>query len=396
MKMRDYLRDKILLLVLHMSCMLLLAGFLHATGYELQYCLLILIFWILILSSWIGYGFYSRKCYFQELWKTLEKMDQRYLLGELMPGSHRIEDRIYKEMIRLSNKDVIERIRQIEDEQKEYREYIEGWVHEVKAPITSIDLMCENYRSARPTNSECGDAAETMRNENRDGSDLGRRIRLENQKIENYVDMALYYARSEDVYKDYVIRETRLDEIAIVVLKRNKHYLIQNQVQAEVDCKSCAYTDQKWITFILNQLILNSTKYRRKNGAKIWIYTEEYTQKEDVRESSRDAEGLYQYAQKTGEPEQKEERLFRHSHGVRLVVKDNGIGIRKEEVRRIFEKGFTGSNGRKTERSTGMGLYLCKKLCRKLGIEISAASREGEGTAMILEFPVSTYLSEIK
>ncbi len=362
MKMREYLRDKILLLTLHMSCMLLLAGFLHATGYELQYYLLILIFWILVLVLWMGYGFYSRKCYFQELWKTLEKMDQRYLLGELMPGSHRIEDRIYKEMIRLSNKDVIERIRQIEDEQKEYREYIESWVHEVKAPITSIDLMCENDRSGCLLHSECSSEAETKRDEHQNGADFSRRIRLENQKIENYVDMALYYARSEEVYKDYVIRETNLDEIAVVVLKRNKQYLIQNQVQAEVDCKSCAYTDQKWITFILNQLILNSTKYRRKNGAKIWIYTEEYT----------------------------------HNHRVRLIVKDNGIGIREEEVCRIFEKGFTGSNGRKTERSTGMGLYLCKKLCRKLGIEIAAKSREGEGTEMILEFPVSSYLSKIR
>ncbi len=358
MKMSEYLRDKILLLSLHTVCMLVLAGFLHATGYEMQYCLLILIFWILILIFWMGYEFYNRKCYFAQLETTLEKMDKRYLLGELMPVSHRLEDRIYREMIRFSNKAVIERIRQIEDAQEEYREYIEGWVHEVKSPITSIDLMCENDRQSSGI----------------------RRIRLENQKIENYVDMALYYARSDDVYKDYVIRETGLGEIAVVVLKRNKHYLIQNQVQAEVDCGNYAFTDQKWITFILNQLVLNCTKYRRETGARIWIYTEEYMLKKEI--------GEYL--------EQEEEGLSRYCHGVRLVVKDNGIGIREEELGRIFEKGFTGSNGRKTERSTGMGLYLCKKLCRKLGIVIYARSKEGDGTEMILEFPVSAYLTDLK
>ena len=102
-----------------------------------------------------------------------------------MPESFRLEDHIYQDMIRKSNKSVIERIRQIEAEQKDYREYIESWVHEIKAPITGISLMCENHRD-----------------------ELTRRISLENQKIENYVDMALYYARSEEVYKDYVIQET--------------------------------------------------------------------------------------------------------------------------------------------------------------------------------------------
>jgi signal transduction histidine kinase len=333
MNVAEYMKDKILLLVLHMSCMLLMAGFLHATGYETGYGLLILIFWLMILTVWLGVGYYNRKCYFRELETVLEKMDQRYLLGELMPVSHRLEDRLYKELIRSSNKSVIERIRQIEDEQKEYREYIESWVHEIKAPITSIDLMCENHKE-----------------------DVTRRIRLENQKIENYVDIALYYARSDEVYKDYVIQKTDLEETAVVVLNRNKRYLIQSQVQAEVDCRDLAYTDQKWITFILNQLVLNSTKYRRETGARIWIRTEKY------------------------------------GHGVRLIVRDNGIGIREEELGRIFEKGFTGSNGRKRERSTGMGLYLCDRLCRKLGIVINVDSREGEGTEVSLEFPVSNYL----
>ena len=204
-------------------------------------------------------------------------------------------------MIRKSNKSVIERIRAIEDEKKEYREYIESWVHEIKAPITGIDLMCENHKET-----------------------LTKRIALENRKIENYVDMALYYARSDEVYQDYMIRETDLGQTAAEILQRNKRYLIQKGIQAEVNCPDIAYTDGKWIGFILNQLLLNSAKYSKEQGTHIRIFTE-HTE-----------------------------------NGVRLTVKDNGIGIKPEEIERIFEKGFTGSNGRKTERSTGMGLYSCK------------------------------------
>ena len=88
-------------------------------------------------------------------------------------------------------------------------------------------------------------------------------------------------------------------------------------------------------------------------------------------------------------------RIFseKRENGVSLVLADNGTGIRKEELSRIFEKGFTGTNGRTHERSTGMGLYLCKKLCTRLGIGISAASIYGKGTEIRLEFPISTYIA---
>ena len=372
MSVLAFLKDRFFLLVLHLVCMGMMSVFLRLTGYSGANVAILLIFWGMIVCVWLVVTYLGRRKYFEETGHILEQVDKRYLLGELLPSSAKLEDRLYRDMIRRSNKSVIERIRQVETAEREYREYIENWVHEVKAPITGISLLCEN-------GSRLSESRETL-----------RAVSLENQKIENYVDMALYYARSEDVYKDYVIRETKLSEIAIVVLKRNKHYLIQNHMQAEVDCKEFAYTDQKWITFILNQLVLNSTKYRREHGALIRIYTEEYVQKASL-------VGDSQKANLEGEPRmmQTEGCLSKYSHGVRMVVEDNGIGIQEEELGRIFEKGFTGSNGRKTERSTGMGLYLCKKLCKKLGIEIYARSREGEGTEMILEFPVSSYLSKI-
>lgn len=345
MNLKNYLKDRCLLLILHFVCMGLLAGFLRLTGYSSANVMLIGIFWVLILFVWLMVTFLQRKRYFQKADRLLEQMDQRYLLGELLPDSFRLEDRLYRDMIRRSNKSVIERIHQIEEEQREYKEYIESWVHEVKGPITGVALLCENGR--KPGEREASSAATR---------EAFRTISLENQKIENYVDMALYYARSEEVYKDYLIRETDLEQVAYEVLQKNRLLLIQNQVSVEVNCPDKVYTDRKWIAFIMSQIILNSVKYK-SGSPELHIYTE------------------------------------RREHGVILALRDNGIGIPAEELPRIFEKGFTGSNGREHERSTGMGLYLCKRLCGKLGISLRAESREGEGTTMFLDFPISNYIS---
>lgn len=344
MKLIDFFKDKSLLLLLHLVCMCVVAGFLKVTGYGKANIILILIFWTMLLIIWFFVTYLHRRKHFYQMQQILEKVDQRYLLGELLPDSFRLEDRLYREMIRKSNKSVIERIRQMEDEWKDYREYIESWVHEIKAPITSISLLCENRRHALSAEESKGVKEDFYT------------ITLENQKIENYVDMALYYARSENVYKDYLIQETSLDEVVSGVLNKNRLLLIQNHVNAHVDCKDKVYTDRKWIAFILNQMIQNSVKYQREKPV-FHIYTRKET------------------------------------NGVILVLEDNGTGIPAEELSRIFEKGFTGSNGRNHERSTGMGLYLCRKLCDKLGIGIGAWSEYGKGTRMLLEFPISNYIT---
>ena len=287
---------------------------------------------------WLFITYRERKRYFDEIEKILAEIDQRYLLGELLPYSCRLEDRLYKRMMHLSNKSVIEKIRKTEDARRDYREYIESWVHEIKAPITGIALICENGR--RPG---------SVTQENL------REISLENQKIENCVDKVLYYARMENVYKDFLIQKTDLQKTAEEVLEKNRLLLIRHQVRAEVHCGDMVYTDGKWISFILNQMIGNSVKYRSESPVFL-IYTE------------------------------------REKDGVRLTIEDNGVGILPEELSRIFEKGFTGSNGRSHKQATGMGLYLCKRLCERLEIGLSAQSQPGRGTKMTLDFPVSNYI----
>ena len=259
-------------------------------------------------------------------------MDQRYLLGELMPISHKLEDRIYREIIRLSNKAVIERIRQMEDGQKEYREYIEQWVHEVKTPITAARLLCENHP---------GEAA--------------RAVLAELEKVDRFTQQTLYYARSEHTEKDYVIREVRLSDVVHGAIADNKYLLRQNGVTIEMDnVTDTVYTDDKWVRFILNQLIGNAVKYRSENPR--------------LRFSTR-------------------EQDFQ----VQLVMEDNGIGIGKADLPRVFEKGFTGENGRSIQSATGIGLYLCRRLCDKLGIGLALES-DGGGTTVLLSFQVNHFL----
>lgn len=338
MKLMPFLKDKFMLLILHVICMGTLSAFLRLTGYGSAGVTLILIFWTVILALWLFITYRERKRYFDEIEKILAEIDQRYLLGELLPYSCRLEDRLYKKMMHLSNKSVIEKIRKTEDARRDYREYIESWVHEIKAPITGIALICENGR--RPG---------SVTQENL------REISLENQKIENCVDKVLYYARMENVYKDFLIQKTDLQKTAEEVLAKNRLLLIRHHVRAEVCCEDMVYTDGKWISFILNQMIGNSVKYRSESPVFL-IYTE------------------------------------REKDGVRLTIEDNGVGILPEELSRIFEKGFTGSNGRSHKQATGMGLYLCKRLCERLEIGLSAQSQPGRGTKMTLDFPVSNYI----
>lgn len=341
MNLRSFFKDKCLLVILHIICMCALGLFLRLTGSTNTSIALIMIFWVIILGTWLVVTYLERRKFFCEIGQILDQTDQRYLLGELLPDSFRLEDRLYREMIRCSNKSVIETIRQIEAFNRDYKDYIESWVHEAKAPLTGISLLCENGRNYDGTSG---------------AKEMFDAISLENEKIGCLVDTVLYYARSENVYKDFFIRNTDLQEIAEDILKKNRLLFIQNHVRAEVNCPHTVYTDRKWIEFILNQIILNCVKYCNESPVFL-IYT-------------------------------KQEQC-----SVLLTVEDNGTGIRPEDLPRIFKKGFTGSNGRSHDRATGMGLYLCKNLCGKLGIGLHAESEYGKGTKMLLTFPISNYIN---
>lgn len=330
----DYLKDKIGIILLNISCGLVLSLFLYAVGNNIEVIALILVGWSIIFIGHTIVNYLSRRKYFNRIKSMLDRLEQKYLISEMIGKTYRLEDKEYVSILRRALKSMTEEVNDIKYDRQEYKEYIESWIHEVKLPIASIQLMCENNKT-----------------------DVTRKILLELRKMENDVEKALYYARSNEVWKDYMIQEIDMDKLVAYTISKNIQFFIQNGIQIEKRCQNTyVCTDGKWLEFIINQLLVNSVKYKKAENSMIKIYTEEM------------------------------------KNDTALVIEDNGIGIKESEINRIFEKSFVGSNGRKIEKSTGMGLYLCKKLCDKLGLEIYAESEIDKYTKITIRFPRGEFI----
>ncbi len=242
-----------------------------------------------------------------------------------------------------ANDDVAAYRRQVE----EYRAYIEAWVHEAKSPLAAAHLMLENLEAA-PGDAPASDKLQAL------GDELRR--------VDALIDQALFYARSETLDRDYLIRAHALDKLVSTAIKASAPELIAahiTPVRRDLDYQ--VFTDEKWIAFILGQIIQNSVKYARAEGARVIEFTGRL-----VNEGCAD-------------------------ESVELTVRDNGRGVSEADLPRVFDRGFTGDNGRTTKRSTGLGLYLVKRLCDKMGIEVAASSRQGAGFAVTLRFSTNMF-----
>ena len=279
--------------------------------------------------------YFKRKKFYDNLLKMLEELDEKYLITEIIKNPNFLEGQILKNSLEQIDKSMLENVNKYKYMTEDYKEYIELWIHEIKIPIATSKMVIENNKNA-----------------------ITKSIDEELDKVENYIEQALFYARSNTVEKDYYIRKVVLKEIVNESIKKNKSSLIQEKISIDIhDLEIEVNTDNKWIVFILNQIIQNSIKYRKKENSVIEIYANQ------------------------------------GKENVILYIKDNGIGIKQGEITRVFEKGFTGTNGRlSNKKSTGIGLYLCKKLCNKLGIGIELNSVQNEGTEVKLVFPKDRYI----
>lgn len=334
MSLVRYIKDKILYILVYEIYCLFMVLYLDAINVGSSEIILIIVITTLIAAFIMLLNYNKKNRIIKELKETIDKLDEKYLIGEIMKKPSNCELLEYYKILKLANKSMLDKIAQSQRKQKEYKEYIESWVHEIKLPITSIDLYCNNNRN-----------------------DITRKIIEENAKINNFVEQALFYARLDSVSNDYMIKRISLNECVNNVIFKNKNTLIQNKVKIEInEFNVNVYTDEKWLEFILNQIIINSIKYKDDNNPTISIYQEE------------------------------------NKENVCLYIKDNGIGIKSSEINRVFEKGFTGSNGRKNSKSTGIGLFLCKKLCDELGLTIQIESREDEYTIVKIIIPKYEYI----
>ena len=278
--------------------------------------------------------FYRKKTFYDTLKENMEQLEQKYLISEIIKEPSFSEGKILKAVIQDTGKSMLENVNKYKYIQQDYKDYIELWIHEVKLPIATSKLIIENNKN-----------------------EVTKNIEEELDQIENYVEQALYYARSNTVEKDYYINKCILKDIVNTAILKNKSNLILNKINIELENLDLqVYTDSKWCIFILNQIIQNSIKYKKDGNSILQINAKE------------------------------------NKENVVLNIKDNGIGIKQEEVEKVFEKGFTGTNGRiDGKKSTGMGLYLCKKLCDKLGLSIEIESKKDEYTQVKITFPKNSY-----
>ena len=335
MKFRDFLKDNLITLILLVFILITIEIFLMIYSFNIVIKIYIPISILFVYFISIIVIYYNKKIYYNNILNILEDLDQKYLVTELIDRPNFFEGKILKNVVEEIGKSMLENVNKYKYMQEDYKEYIELWIHEIKIPIATSKMIIENNKT-----------------------EVTESINEEINKIENYIEQALFYARSNTVEKDYYIKRSNLKEIVNNSILKNKDTLIQNKINIHVhDLDKKIYTDSKWCMFILNQIIQNSIKYSKEDNKKIEIYAIE-----------------------------KKEKVI-------LYIEDNGIGIKKGEITRVFEKGFTGENGRKNGRkSTGIGLYLCKKLCNKLGIGLELNSEKDVGTEVKMIFPKNSFM----
>ena len=335
MNFRLFFKEKAITILLLLFGIITIEIFLMAynVGIFIKIYIPLIIMGLYMISIIIEY--FKRKKFYDNLLKMLEELDEKYLITEIIKTPNFLEGQIFKNSLEQIDKSMLENVNKYKYMTEDYKEYIELWIHEIKIPIATSKMVIENNKNA-----------------------ITKSIDEELDKVENYIEQALFYARSNTVEKDYYIRKVVLKEIINESIKKNKSSLIQEKISIDIhDLEIEVNTDNKWIVFILNQIIQNSIKYRKKENSVIEIYANQ------------------------------------GKENVILYIKDNGIGIKQGEITRVFEKGFTGTNGRlSNKKSTGIGLYLCKKLCNKLGIGIELNSVQNEGTEVKLVFPKDSYI----
>ena len=336
MTILEFVSDRLEQIVIRTVFVTAAAVFLCLTGTQTGIIVLLGSVWLLVFLCALAVDFFRCRSRLQELERIMDGLDKKYLFAECVPKGRNAYERGLLDLSRKAGRAMITAVSDAQAAQREYREYVESWVHEIKTPITAAGLICRHM-------------------------DSGNRRKLSGElaQIEAHVERALFYARAESPEKDFMIRQVNLGEVAAQAIGQHRVLLIQSGIRVETwDLEQTVYTDSKWAVFILGQLLQNAARYQGKEPVVILS------------------------ARKLGTQ-------------VQLVLQDNGIGIPKHELPRVFERGYTGSNGRIRGGSTGMGLYLCRKLTESLEMDLRIASESGCGTTVTLTFPAKGNLTKM-
>ena len=335
MNKKEYLKDKRLYLIIGMTIYLVILLILLAFKVNIEATLAITFTYFVGLITILIVDYIRKKTFYNNFKCKLDSLDQKYLIVEMLQDANFLEGRILTDALYEIDKSMIEKINEYKMQVKDFKEYVELWIHEVKLPVASLTLMVHNQKG-----------------------DQSKKLLPQLTRLDNYLEQILYYVRSENAEKDYLITKVNLSKVISNVALKNKDILLAKGIDfvvSDVDIE--VLTDSKWLEFIINQIVDNSIKYSKEKNAYIKIVAKE------------------------------------ESEVIGLIIYDNGKGISKSDLPRVFDKTFTGTNGRsKSAKSTGMGLYLCRELCNKLGHKIQIISEEGKYTKVTILFDKNTFL----
>lgn len=327
-----YLKDRMPAVCIVLICALAIGSAVATLGAGTDAAVLLSLFVVLSGAGGFLWDYLRIRRFYRELGELAARLTQPCLMPSLLEEPLFLEGRLTFEAIESASKAAADEVTRYRDQAESYRDYIELWIHEIKTPIAAACLI-----SASSHGSEAN------------------RLKGELDRIEAYVEQALYYARSTSLARDYAIREVDLAVCVRKSCKKHARYLIEQGATLDIRVPDGerVFADEKWLSFVLGQLIVNAAKY---GAVRIGF-------------SSRiEGEGTSA------------------AHTV-LEVSDDGYGIPAADVPRVFDRGFTGVNGRKQGASTGMGLYLVAQLCEKMGLGVAIASEEGSGTRVLVTFP---------
>lgn len=285
---------------------------LEAVGYALSLCIFFGAVFLIF-----GYRHFCARC------RGLEKLKKELtFLTRNFPPPENLWEEKYQEMLEDVCADRQQLAEQMEERYRETVDYYTVWAHQIKTPIAAMRLLLQE-----------GDFPESAE------------LKEELNRIEQYVEMVLCYLRLDADETDYVFREYDLDEIVRQVVRRHASAFIRRKLRLAYEPLSArVVTDEKWLRFVIDQILTNALKYTKKGTVSITLE----------------------------EPKT-------------LCIADEGIGIAPEDLPRVFERGYTGANGRLQNRASGLGLYLCRRICGNLGHPISITSEPGKGTQVRIE-----------
>lgn len=345
---RDYMKSRVIPLLILLAALVLVSLMLWVFDLPLGSIAAIDLLLVLAVIAAFIWDYLAKRRFYTELDSSLTAESETFYISELLNRPTFYEGQLTYDAIEDASKDMNDRIALYRLASDEYREYIESWIHEVKTPIAASKLTLDNML-ANQAETATRDVALSLE------SDLNR--------IESYVEQALYYSRSTAVEKDYLIKAVNLEALVKSVVKKQSRAFIEAGIVPHFEnLDYTIYSDVKWLDFIIGQIVANAIKYRRPQ-------TVEHTP--EIRFTGVCDDTSFE------------------TTAITLNITDNGIGIPATDISRIFEKGFTGENGRRYAKSTGIGLYLGKKLSEKMKLRMTARSEQGSFTTISITFPLS-------